>query len=70
MSSNSIKDYTFSESTKTLHDLSLRAANEIRAEAAAAKETPVSKLTYTSSCREITAEYLKVHHKVSEENWI
>lgn len=64
MSTNSVTDYTFAKSTPKLDDLSQKAGEETRAEAVAAKETPVSKLTYTSCCGEITAEYYRAHHKI------
>jgi hypothetical protein len=68
MSTNSVNDYTFEESTTTLRNLVEKAGNETRDEALAAKETnetPVSKLTYTAGCGEVTAEYFKSHHRVS-----
>jgi hypothetical protein len=67
MSTNNTKDYTFAESTQKLYDLALKAGEDTRAEAVAANETPVSKLTYTSRCGEITAEYYSAHHKVSRK---
>jgi hypothetical protein len=67
MSTNSMKDYAYAESTQKLYDLALKAGEETRAEAVAAKETPVSKFTYTSRCGDITAEYYSAHHKVSRK---
>jgi hypothetical protein len=64
-----MEEYTYAESTQKLYDLALKAGEETRAEAIAAKETPVSRLTYTSRCGEITAEYYSAHHKVSEKAW-
>jgi hypothetical protein len=65
MSTNSIRDYIFAESTPKLHNLARKAGDEIRQQAITATETPVSKLTYTSGYGEITAEYYRAHHKTS-----
>ena len=65
MSADSVGDYIFLKPTPKLHDLTVKARDETREEAIGAKETPVSKLMYTSGCRDVTAEYYREHHKVS-----
>jgi len=59
MSTSNENDYTFVEPTTALQNLAQIAGDETREEAVAAKQTPVSKLTYTAGCKEITAEYYR-----------
>lgn len=67
MPTNDTTDYATEGSTQTLQSLAQKAGNDTREEALAAKDTtPVSKLTYTASCREVT-EYYTTHHKVSRK---
>jgi len=47
------------------YSLALEAGNTVRAEATAADQGPVSKLTYTAACSEVTAEYYRAHHQIS-----
>jgi hypothetical protein len=65
MSTNSANDYKVADPTPILQNLAEKAGNETREEALAAKDTPVSRLTYTAGCRDVTAEYYKTYHKVS-----
>lgn len=67
MSTSNAVNYLSIQSTATLRSLAQNAGNERREEAVAAKETmPVSKLTYTPKCGEVTTEYYKAHHQVSQ----
>jgi len=67
MSTSNAVNYMFIQSTATLRSLAQNAGDKSCEEAVAAKETmPVSKLTYTSKCREVTTEYYKIHHQVSQ----
>jgi len=65
MSTSNENDYTFVEPTTALQNLAQIAGDETREEAVAAKQTPVSKLTYTAGCKEITAEYYRTRQKNS-----
>lgn len=64
MSNEDGKDYIFVDATHTLRSLALEAGNATRAEATAASQSPVSKLTQTAACGEVTAEYYGAHHQV------
>jgi hypothetical protein len=66
MSIESTSDYIFADATPKLQSLALRAGNETRAEATTADQSPVTKLTYTAACDEVTAEYFKAHHQVRQ----
>ncbi len=57
MATNNVDDYTFVEPTTVLQNLAQIAADRTREEAATATQTPVSKLTYTPGCSQITTEY-------------
>lgn len=66
MSVESTKDYIFADATPKLQSLALRVGNEASAEVTAADQSPVTKLTYTALCDEVTAEYFKAHHQVRQ----
>lgn len=60
------KDYIFVDATPRLQSLALGAGNAARAEATTADQIPVSRLTYTAACHEITTEYYRAHHQVCQ----
>jgi hypothetical protein len=62
---NLASEYAFADATPSLQNLAEKAGTETQEEALAAKILPVSKLTYTTSCQEATAEYYRAYHKVS-----
>jgi hypothetical protein len=64
MSTESRNDYIFVDATPIMQSLAHKARNETRAQAAVADQSPVSKLTYTAGCGEVTTEYYKAHHQV------
>lgn len=61
MSIEDKKDYISADATAKMQSLALEAGNATREEAIKADQTPVSRLSYTAACREVTAEYYRAH---------
>jgi len=70
MSIEDRSDYIFVDATHKLQSLALEARNTTRAEATVADQSPVSKLTYTAACDEVTAEYYRAHHQISSTSTV
>ena len=66
MSTESTNDYIFADATSVLRSLAHKAGDETRAQAAAVDQGPVSLLTYTAGCGEVTTEYYRAHHQVRQ----